>query len=284
MGVPGLKRSGMVDMEPNVTLVQQFPAHEAVPPCGPSPVLLVLHDVYGLSPAIRALASRLAREGFFSLAPNLYAHAFSLAAGAPAWMSHPLSVAGDPDEEGFLVRSAFRFSEGAAAKAAAADLSRERAREIVARALGYVDGVSDADPSRVGVIGFGVGGRIAFRAACQFPDRIGALVAWSPAALAAPYPTRPAETMPILEFESLRAPTLLFYGEQDARTRPEERDAVERVLASSGTRHEIVVLPEAGGEFFTQEAPDYRIGATRTAWERSLAFLRESLPGRAAGA
>jgi carboxymethylenebutenolidase len=283
MSVAGLKRSGMIDMEPNVTLVQQYPAHEAVPPAGPSPVLLVLHDVYGLSPGIRAVASRFAREGFYSLAPNLYAHPFSVAAGAPAWMSHPMSVAGDPEWEGFAVGSSFRVAEGAEARAAAADLSRDRAREIVERALGYADGMSDADPSRVGVIGFGMGGRFAFRAACQFPDRIGAVVAWSPTALATPYPTRAAETMPILEFESLRAPALLFYGEQDGRARPGEREAVERVLASAGKNHEIVVLPEAGGEFFTEESPDYRIRACRAAWERSLAFLRESLPGRPAG-
>ena len=271
MGVAGLKRSGMIDMEPNVTLVQQFPAHEAVPTSGPSPVLLVLHDAGGLSPGIRAAASRLAREGFYALAPNLYAHPFSVAAGAPAWMSHALSAAGGGSRQ---------LDERAEAGAAAADLSRERAREIVARALGYADGISDADPSRVGVIGFGMGGRIAFRAACQFPDRIGAVVAWSPTALAASYPTRPAETMPILEFESLRAPALLFYGEQDSATRPGERDAVERVLASAGKRHEIVVLPEAGAGFFVESSPDYRIGTTRAAWERSLAFLRESLPGR----
>jgi carboxymethylenebutenolidase len=283
MGIAGLKRSGMIDMEPNVTLVQQFPAHEAVPPSGPSPVLLVLHDVYGLSPGIRAVASRFAREGFYALAPNLYAHPFSVAEGAPAWMSQPMSAAGDPKWEGSPVQSSFRLAEESEAGAAAGDLSRERAGEIVARALGYADGVSDADPSRVGLIGFGMGGRIAFWAACRFPDRIGAVVAWSPTALAAPYPTRSAETMPILEFESLRAPALLFYGEQDSDTRPGERDTVERVLASAGKNHEIVVLPEAGAEFFLEESPDYRIGASREAWERSLAFLRRSLPARPAG-
>lgn len=282
MRVPGLKRSGMIDMEPNVTLVQQFPAHESVPETGPSPVMLVLHDIYGLSPGIRALASRLAREGFLSLAPNLYAHAFSLAAGAPAWMSHPLSVAGDPAWEGFPIRSSYRFAEAAEAKAAAADLSRRRAREIVARALGYADGISDADPSRVGVIGFGVGGRLAFGAACLFPDRFGALVAWSPAALAASYPARPAETMPILEFESLRAPALLFYGDRDPENREEERDAVARVLASAGAGHEIVTFPGTGREFFNDESPDYRIAASRDAWRRTLAFLRRTMKARTA--
>jgi carboxymethylenebutenolidase len=267
----------MIDMEPNTTLVQQFPAHEAAPPAGPSPVLLVLHDVYGLSPAIRSFANRLARDGFLSLAPNFYAHAFSLAAGAPAWMSHPFSVAGDPNWEGFPVRASYRWTEASEAKASAAELSDGRAREILARALGYVDGISDADPSRVGVIGFGVGGRLAFRAACEFPDRIGALVAWSPAALAAPYRLRPAETMPILEFEKLRCPALLFYGGQDAESDPEERAALARVLDAAGVRHQIVTFPGTGREFFNEDSPDYRIAAAREAREQSLEFLRDAL-------
>ena len=264
-------------MEPNVTLVQQYPAHEAVPREGPSPVALVLHDVYGLSPGIRAFANRLSREGFFVLAPNLYAHAFSLAAGAPAWMSYPFAVATDPEWTGFSLHTSDRFAEAAEARAQASSLSRERVREIAARALGYADGASDADPSRVGVVGFGVGGRQAFRTACAFPDRIGALVAFSPAALAAPYPLRPVETMPILEFESLRAPALLFYGSQDRECLEEERGTVDRVLGRAGVRHEIVTFREAGHEFFNEESPDHRIGASREAWEKTVTFLRETL-------
>jgi len=267
-------------MEPNVTLVQQYPAHEAVPREGPSPVVLVLHDVYGLSPEIRAFANRLAREGFFVLAPNLYAHAFSLAAGAPAWMSYPLAVAADPEWAGFPVRTSYRFAEATEARAQASGLSRGRVREIVARALGYADGASDADPSRVGLVGFGVGGRQAFRTACAFPDRIGALVAYSPAALAAAFPLRPIETMPVLEFESLRAPALLFYGLQDRECFEEEREAVDRVLRSAGVRHEIVTFREAGHEFFNEESPDHRIAASRQAWQRTVAFLREALRSR----
>jgi carboxymethylenebutenolidase len=273
----------MIDMEPNTTLVQQFPAHEAAPAAGPSPVLLVLHDAYGLAPGICSFVNRLARDGFLALAPNLYAHAFSLAAGAPAWMSHPFSIAGDTQWEGVPVRPSYKWTEGSEAKAAAAELSRERAREILARALGYVDGVSAADPSRVGVIGFGVGGRLAFRAACDFPDRIGALVAYSPTALAAPYRLRPAETMPILEFENLRSPALLFYGGQDPDSGAEERAALEHVLSAAGARHEIVTFPEAGREFFDADSPNYRISAARRARQRALEFLRDALKDPAAG-
>lgn len=270
-------------MEPNTTLVQQFPAHEAAPAAGPSPVLLVLHDVYGLSPGIRSFVNRLARAGFLSLAPNLYAHAFSLAAGAPAWMSHPFSIAGDPQYEGLSIRTSYPWSEGGEARASAAELSRERAREILARALGYVDGVSDADPSRVGVIGFGMGGRLAFRAACDFPERIGALVAWSPASLAAPYRLRPVETMPVLEFERLRSPALLFYGGRDPESGSEERAVLERVLSAAGARHEIVTFPEAGRDFFNDDSPDYRISDARGAEQRALEFLRATLKDPASG-
>jgi dienelactone hydrolase len=89
--------------------------------------------------------------------------------------------------------------------------------------------------------------------------------------------------MPILEFEGLRAPALLFDGGQDPESRPQERAAVERVLRCAGVPHEIVTFPEAGREFFNDESRDYRIAAAREARERSLAFLRNTLSRLPAG-
>src|SRR5574340_968654 len=92
--VSGLARSGMVDMESNTTLVQRYPAHEAVPAGSPPfPTVILLHDRGGLTPFFRALANRLAREGFYVLAPDLYARPFSTATGAPEWMSAGLEAA-----------------------------------------------------------------------------------------------------------------------------------------------------------------------------------------------
>jgi len=281
MSVPGLRRAGMIDMEPNTTLVQQFPAHEAVPDApGPSPAVVVLHDVYGLTPEIRATANRLAREGYFVLAPNLYAHPFSIAAGAPPGMSYPMAAAAAEGWSGFPVRSSLRFAEAEEARALAASLPASRIREIVDRALGYLAFASEADPARAALLGFGAGGRSAFRAACELGDRVRALAVWSGGGIASRSGLRPAETMPILEFESLRASVLLVYGEKDPEALPEEPQAVGRVLTSAGIPHEIVTLREAGHAFFDPESPDFRVAAKREAWEKTLAFLREALARR----
>ncbi len=277
----GLRRAGMIDMEPNTTLVQQFPAHEAVPDgAGPFPAVLVLHDAVGLTVAVRGFANRLGREGFFALAPNLFAHPFSLAAGAPAWMSYPVSGA-DATSEDPAERAAAALEES---KAQVENLSRTRVREILDRALGYLALAADADASRAALLGFGIGGRAAFRGACELGHRIRAVVVYSGIGIAAPYPMRPVETMPILEFEGLRAPSLFFYGSQDPEIRAEEREMVARVLSSTSWPHEIVSFREAGHAFYEPDGPDHRISATRDAWGKTLAFLRENLAGKRADA
>jgi carboxymethylenebutenolidase len=253
----------MIDMESNTTLVQQFPAHEAVADApGPLPSVIVLHDVYGLDAHTRAVTNRLAREGFYVLAPNLYAIPFSTAAGAPDWMSSE------------TIRSSFSAEEYEEAKGRAEGLTDEHALRIVRAALAHLALVAEAESSAAGVVGFGMGGRYAFLAACDFPDEIRAAVVFSGEGIAAPYRLRPAEHVPILRFESLRSPVLFFYGAQDDEIRRREREAVERVLTGSSRRHEIVTFREAGHDFFNEESPSYRIAAAREAWEKTLAFLR----------
>ncbi len=284
MSASGLRRAGMIDMEANTTLVQQFPAHEAVPEsAAPSPAVVLLHDERGLTAEIRALANRLAREGFFALAPNLYAHPFSAAAGAPPWMAYPMAVAAEEGWSGFPVRDSLRVEEAEDAKALASGLSAARLRELVGRALGHLALAADADPARVALLGFGPGGRIAFRAACEAGGRIRALAVWSGSGIAARFALRPAEPMPILEYESLRCRTLFLYGAADRDASPEEREAIDRVLSSAGVPHEIVVYPEAGRAFYDQSSPEFRIAASRGAWEKTVGFLRETI-GPPAGA
>src|SRR5271167_2778619 len=80
-------RAGMIDMESNTTLVQNFPAHEAIPDgAGPFPAAVVFHDRFGLSAHVRGVANRLAQQGFYALVPNFYALPSSFASVAPDFM------------------------------------------------------------------------------------------------------------------------------------------------------------------------------------------------------
>ncbi len=276
---PGLKRAGMIDMESNTTLVQQFPAHEAVPGDGdgPFPCVVLLHDIFGLDSRTRAFANRLARAGYYAVAPNLYAVPFSTAAGAPDWMGASYRLAGSPEFAGLSIQTSFTPQQYEDAKARAEGLTDVRAVDLVRSALAHLAAVPEAATSAVAVVGFGMGGRLAFLAACEFAGDIHAGVVFSGEGIAAPYRLRPAEHVPILRFESLRAPLLFFYGAQDDEIRAGERDAIERILASSSRPHELVTFPEAGHDFFNEESPDFRLSAARQAWDKMLDFLSAHL-------
>jgi carboxymethylenebutenolidase len=101
---------------------------------GPHPGLVVLHEAFGLNRDIRRIASRLASEGYASLAPDLYSHG-------------PKAVC--------LTRVLVEMLAG---RAPLADLEATRAH------LAQVPGV---DPDRVGVIGFCQGGGFALALAAQ---------------------------------------------------------------------------------------------------------------------
>lgn len=267
MTIRRLKRSGMIDMESNTTLVQQYPAHEAVPGEGeaPFPAVVVIHDIYGFNAQVRNFANRLAHEGFYAVAPNLYSHPFSTAPGSPPWMSA-------------IVETSIQHERRAEAEARAAGLADSKAMEFLGAALDHLVLVPDADLGRIGLVGFGMGGRLAFLSACRFKERIRGAVIYSGAGIASRDPRRPLQSMPLLDYENLSCPLLLFYGTRDDRIGAQERSAVARVLAAGNKRYEIQVLAGAEHDFFNEEDPaESQPAADRMAWDSTLGFLRENL-------
>ncbi len=258
-------RAGMIDMESNTTLVQCYPAHEAVPDgSGPFPAVLVLHDRFGLTAHLRGVVNRLAREGFYALAPNLYALPASFVDTAPDLMKAPGPTF-------------FPYSDEFAAGERAATLSDERADAIVAQALAYVAGRSHARGGGVGALGFSMGGRLALLAACLHSDEVRAAVCFYPEGMASSKsPRRPAALDRVAD---LRAPVLLFYGALDDEIRSGEREVARTHLAALGKDFQMEVFREAGHDFFCSERNSYRIHASKEAWEETLTFLRRTLGG-----
>jgi dienelactone hydrolase len=157
----------MIDMESNTTLVQCYPAHEAIPDGhGPFPAVIVVHDRFGMSPHVRGVANRLANSGFYALVPSLYAMPTSVADVAPEFMRPSRAVH-------------FGYDDEERAEDAAAMLSQERAEAILGQALAYAIGRAKVRaPAGVGVLGFSMGARLAFLAACRNPEEVRACVAF----------------------------------------------------------------------------------------------------------
>lgn len=205
-----------------------------------APVVLVIHEVFGLSDWIRAVADQLAREGFIAVAPDL--------------------VSGlGPNGGG---------SEPAASRDDVVKLVRKLTPE---EALARLNAVRDyalklpAASGRSATIGFCWGGGTSFAYAAAQPALAAAVVYYgvSPdnAALA-----------------RIKAPVLGLYGGDDARvdaTIPPAQAEMKRL----GKPYDPHVYDGAGHGFLRQQ--DGRNGAnlkaTKDAWPRTVAFLREHL-------
>ncbi len=274
-------RAGMIDMESNTTLVQRYPAHEAVPDGqGPFPAVIVAHDRFGMNPHVKGVANRLANAGFYALAPSLYALPTSVADVAPDFM-RPARAAH------------FGYDEDERARDAAAVLSDERAETILGQAVGYATTRAKVRaPAGVGLLGFSMGARLAFLAACRDPRRVGACVAFYGKGIAVfshrlpggsaegkgPRRDDAENTLAPLDLAgNLRASLLLIYGELDTTVSRQERDAIRERLSALGKDFRMEVFHDAGEDFFCEERDTYRIRASKVAWEETLAFLRRRL-------
>src|SRR5918996_1005408 len=129
-------------------------AYLARPDDGPHPGVLLIMDAFGLRPAIDQMADRIAADGYVVLAPNVFYRAGRLRV---------------PDLSDSEARASFFQS--------IRPLMDELVPERVASDGGaYLDCLADlAQPGPVGITGYCMGGRIAWRIAAPHPDRIATL-------------------------------------------------------------------------------------------------------------
>lgn len=205
-----------------------------------APVVIVIHEIFGLTDWVRGVVDRLAAEGFIALAPDL------LSGKAP-------------DGRG---GSEVLGQEGARAVLATLDPA-EITRRLDAAAA-YATALPSATKA-YGVLGFCWGGGISFNWATQQAGLKAAVVY---------YGTSPATAA----LARVAAPVLGLYGGADARvtsTVPDAKAEMDRL----GLRYETAIYPGAGHAFLRQLTGQNgaNLAAAQAAWPRTLAFLSEAL-------
>lgn len=209
-------------------------AYLAKPAAGSGPAVIVIQEWWGLVDHIRDVCDRFAREGFVALAPDLYRG----------------EMAGDPDAAG-------RLMMGLEIPRAARDL------DASVQALISQDATQG---SKVGAIGFCMGGQLALYAATR-NSRIGAVADF--------YGVHPNVT---LDLSGLEAPVLGVFAENDEFVSPEVAQKLESDLRAAGKRIQCIIHPNVGHAFFNDARPDvYDAQAAARAWADSLAFFRAEL-------
>jgi carboxymethylenebutenolidase len=211
-----------------------LPGYLARPAPGHGPGVLVLHEAFGLVDHIRDVCDRFARAGFTALAPDLYR-----------------------GRSGETIAAAVELASALGPERVGADLEG---------AVAALLGEDAVEGSRVGAIGFCLGGHLALLAASR-SSRVGAVVDF--------YGFHPA--LPV-DAARIEAAVLGIFAEKDEFVPSERVEELRRALAGAG-----VGAPRRGGggvgHGFMNDARPERHDATAAAagWDRMLAFLRAEL-------
>jgi carboxymethylenebutenolidase len=206
----------------------------AKPASGTGPGVVVLQEWWGLVPHIEDIASRFAAAGFVALAPDLY---------------HGEKATG-PDQAGKLMMA----------------LDIERTGKDLAGAIDYLKGQPGVAGSKVGTVGFCMGGALSLFAASKNPE-VGACVVF--------YGGHP-NVKP--DLAALKAPVLGLWAGKDGFVTPAVVAELDRQLTALGKPHEFHTYPDADHAFFNDTRPEvYNPAAAKDAWTRTLGLFRREL-------
>ncbi len=208
----------------------------AVPASGSGPGVIVIQEWWGLTDHIVDIADRLAAEGFVALAPDLFGG----------------KTTHDSDEAGKLM----------------SELPVDKAAQDLAGAVDFLLDHEAVTSSKVGAVGFCMGGGFVLMLAAQQGDRIGAAVAF--------YGVGPAVPS---QYAGITAAVQGHYGERDDFYPVDDARALEgRIRADSGADVEFFYYP-AGHAFHNEEnlLGTYDQDSAELAWQRTVGFLKSRL-------
>lgn len=203
-----------------------------------APVVVVVHEIYGLTPWVRGVADQLAADGFIAIAPDLL---------TSKNLPNPTdSVPGN------LATAAIRTLD-------AADVHRQ-----ISAAAEYAMALPSALP-RYGIVGYCWGGSVSFEHAVRSP-KLGASVVY--------YGSSPAPA----SLASVKAPVLGLYGGNDARVNASipPADSAMRQLGKTYTYH--IYEGAGHGFLRQQAGQEgANLKATEQAWPATIAWFRRHL-------
>jgi carboxymethylenebutenolidase len=231
-----------------------MPAYRARPGGAGSalPVVLVVQEIFGVHEHIRDVCRRLAHEGYYAIAPELYLRQ------------------GD----------ASKYSLAQIPQLVADIVSAVPQAQVMAdldACLAHVEGTQEADTARLAITGFCWGGTITWLY-CAHSAGVKAGAAWY-GRLNAPatglQPKRPPDVA-----AELKAPVLGLYGGQDPGIPLSDvelmRDALKTAGSAMAKAADIVVYSDAAHGFLADYRPSFNEAAAKDGWTKMLAWFRHN--------
>jgi carboxymethylenebutenolidase len=211
------------------------------------PVILVVHEAFGVHEHIADVCRRFAKLGYLAIAPDLFERE------------------GDP----MVYTSTQQISEQILSK-----VPDQQAMADLDAAAAWA-GENGGDLNRLGVNGFCWGGRISWLYAEHNP-RVKAGVAWYGRVTGAKNAITPANPLDLVA--DLHAPVLGLYGRQDSSIPQDTLEQMKQAIAQgpqAGRGSQFVVYDDAGHAFFADYRPSYRKADAEDGWKRAIAWFKE---------
>jgi carboxymethylenebutenolidase len=209
----------------------------------PAPAVIVAQEAFGVNEHIRDVCRRFAREGYVALAPDMY------------------------HRSGDMLAFAY---DDPARRAPFSQLTNEGIESDVNAAIAHLGDLPEADPGRIGIAGFCVGGFMAFLAACR--TDVATAICFYGGGIVNPREGLKLEPL-LLEADRIKVPVLCLFGEKDASIPLAEVEAIRSRLAMQPREHEVHVYPGAEHGFFCDERGSYDAEAADDAWRRTVQWL-----------
>ena len=210
-------------------------AYRADPAGKPVGGIVVIQEIFGVNHHIRNVCDRFAAEGYVAVAPALF------------------------DRQVKDFQSGYSPEEIEKARKFVANPDWNAMLRDTAAAIGELEGVGP-----VSIIGFCMGGTIAFLSACRL-DGLAAAVCYYGGRIVAFADEKP------------RCPTQMHFGDKDQSIPLSDVEIIKQKRLDC----DIHVYKDAGHGFHCDERGSFHEPSSKVAWERTLAWLKQHATAKA---
>lgn len=208
---------------------------------GSGPGIILCQEIFGVNSTMREVADFLAEEGYTVLVPDLY------------WRQSPGIELGYNEAD---FQQAFGLYQ---------EFSEDKGITDIAASLAFLKKQPECSSNDLGVLGYCLGGKLAYLAGCRLPE----------VSCAVGYYGVGIENA-LNELEGLTGRLVLHIAEQDDFCPAEARDAITTALADIPAA-EAYVYPGVGHAFARPAGDHFDKAAARLAHERSVTALRRMI-------
>jgi carboxymethylenebutenolidase len=208
---------------------------------GPVPAIVVIQNQDGVAAFTQEMTRRVAEAGYVGIAPDLYHR-------------NTPDINADHQKRAASRRDAWVIHD-------------------VNAAVDFLRGCVAADAIKLGIVGFCMGGRVAFLMAAANPN-LHAAVDFYGGGVYKAWGDGPA---PSDRAGEIHCPIQGHFGELDKNPPADEMRTLDAELTRLGKLHEFYFYPNAGHAFNRKGWEGYRPEADAASWPRTLDFFRRHL-------